>query len=71
MLFQNKNIHILNFKIGNINIDQVKEFNFWGLIIDNILNWKKHTEQISNACSKKIEILNKLKHMLPLDIKKK
>ena len=64
MIFQKKkkNIQILNLKIDNINIDQVKEFNFLGLIIDTNLNWKKHTEQISNACSKKIGILNKLKH---------
>ena len=72
MIFQkkNKNIQILNLKIDNVNIDQVKEFNFLGLIIDTNLNWKKHAEKISNACSKKIGILNKLKHILPLDIKK-
>ena len=72
MIFQKKkkNIQILNVKIDNVNIDQVKEFNFLGLIIDTNLNWKKHAEKISNACSKKIGILNKLKHILPLDIKK-
>ena len=70
MIFQKKNTEILNLKIDNINIDQVKEFNFLGLIIDTNLNWKKHAEKISNACSKKIGILNKLKHILPLDIKK-
>ena len=65
MIFQNKNknIQILSLKIDNINIDQVKEFNFLGLIIDTNLNWKKHTEQVLNACSKKIGILNKLKHV--------
>ena len=72
MIFQKKkkNIQILNLKIDNVNIDQVKEFNFLGLIIDTNLNWKKHAEKISNACSKKIGILNKLKHILPLYIKK-
>ena len=71
MIFQKKktNIQILNLKIDNVNIDQVKEFNFLGLIIDTNLNWKKHAEKISNACSKKIGILNKFKHILPLDIK--
>ena len=42
-------------KIDNINIEQVKEFNL-GIIIDTDLNWKRHTEKISNACSKKIGI---------------
>ena len=71
MIFQKKkkNTEILNLKIHNINIDQVKELNFLGLIIDTNLNWKKHAEKISNACSKKIGILNKLKHILPLDKK--
>ena len=72
MIFQKKkkNTEILNLKIHNINIDQVKEFNCLGLIIDTNLNWKKHAEQISNACSNKIGILNKMKHILPLVIKK-
>ena len=59
MTFQmtNKNVQALTLKIDN-NIEQVKEFNFLGLIIDTNLNWKRHTENISNACSKKIRILN-------------
>lgn len=71
MTFQrtNKNVQTLTLKIDNINIEQVKEFNFLGLIIDTNLNWKRHTEKISNACSKKIGILNKLKHVLSQQIK--
>ena len=40
MIFQKKKKHIqiLNLKIDNVNIDQVKEFNFLGLIIDTNLN---------------------------------
>ena len=66
MTFQriNKNVQMLTLKTDNINIEQVKEFNFLDLIIDTNLNWKRHTEKISNACSKKIGILNKLKHVL-------
>ena len=71
MTFQrtNKNVQTLTLKIDNINIEQVKEFNFLGLIIDTNLNWKRHTEKMSNACSKKIRILNKLKHVLSQQIK--
>ena len=67
MTFQrtNKNVQTLTLKIDNINIEQVKEFNFLGLIIDTNLNWKRYTEKMSNACSKKIGILNKFKHVLP------
>ena len=34
MIFQMKNVQILNLKIDNININQVKEFILLGLIID-------------------------------------
>ena len=63
MTFQkaNKNVQVLTLKIENINIEQVKEFNFSGLIIDTNLKWKRHTSNISNACSQKNYILNKLK----------
>ena len=71
MTFQrtNKNVQTLTLKIDNINIEQVKEFNFLGIIIDTNLNWKRHTEKMSNTCSKKISILNKLTHVLSQQIK--
>ena len=58
MTFQNanKNVQMLTMKIDNINIEQVKEFNFPGLIIDVNLNLKRHIEKISNAYSRKIGI---------------
>ena len=69
MIFQNKNILTLTLKIDNIDTEQVIYFNFLGLIIHTNLKWKKNTENISNACSKQIGTLIKLKHMLPLYIK--
>ena len=66
MTFQkaNKNVQTLTLKIYNINIKQFKEFHFLGLIIDTNLNWKRHTKKMSNECSKKIGILNKLKSVI-------
>ena len=70
MTFQNanKNVQMLTMKIDNINIEQVKEFNFLGLIIYTNLNLKRHIEKMSNACSNntgikqnKTRYLNKLK----------
>ena len=52
-----------------MNVEPVKEFNFLGLMIDANLNLKKHIAKVSNACSQKIGILNKLKHVLSLEIK--
>ena len=55
-------------KIDNTNIEKVDEFNFLWLTLDSNLNWKKHTEKISNKCAKIIVILNRLKYVLPLEI---
>ena len=70
MTFQmpNKTTLTLSLKINNIDIEKVEEFNYLGLTIDTNLNWKKHTEKISNKCSKTIGILNRLKHVLTLEI---
>ena len=43
----------------------MEEFNFLGLTLDTHANWKKHTEKVSNKCSRIIGILNRLKHTLP------
>ena len=58
----------LTVKIDDVYIERVGEFNFLGLILDTNLNWRKHTEKISNKSSKTIGILNTLKHVLPFDI---
>jgi hypothetical protein len=64
-----KQITQLSLKIDGTDINRVKEFNFLGLIINENLNWKTHSEKVSNSISKTIGILNRLKHFLPLNIK--
>ena len=63
-----KGIHSLTLKIDNTTIEKVDEFNFLGLNLDSNLNWKQHTEEISNKCAKMIGILNRLKYILLLEI---
>ena len=65
----NKVKHTFSLNINNINIERVEELIFLGLTLDTNLNWKKHTEEVSNKCSKIVSILNRLKHVLPLEIK--
>ena len=38
-------------KINNTNIDKVEQFKFLGLTLDSNLNWKKHSDNITNKCS--------------------
>ena len=71
MLFHmhNKKVNTLTPKIINTIIEKVEEFNFLGLTLDTHVNWKKHTEKVSNKCSRIIGILYRLKHTLPQRIK--
>ena len=71
MIFEksNKNIQPLDLEINLVPIERVYNFNLLGLLIDNQLNWKKHSEKIANICSQKNGILNKLKHILPMHVK--
>ena len=52
MNFQKTNKNVQTVKVDNINIEQAKELHFLGLIIDTNLNWERHIENISKACSK-------------------
>ena len=48
----------------------MEEFNLLGLTSDTNLNWGKKTlKNIKQNCSKIVGILNRLKHVLPLEIK--
>ncbi len=34
-------------KIDDVEIEQVKEFNFLGIVLNEQINWKNHTENLS------------------------
>ena len=52
-------------KINNTNIEKVEELKILGLTLDTLLNWKIHSENMSNKCSSISGILNNLKYILP------
>ena len=57
-------MEVITLKVDTMIIERVKEFNFLGLMLDTNLNWKKPIAKVSNACSRKIGILNKLKRVV-------
>ncbi len=61
-----KRINQLHLNIENIAIDQVSDFKLLGLTINEHLNWKSHTDKLSNKSSKTMGVLNKLKHFVSL-----
>lgn len=50
--------------MGNI-IENVKSFNFLGIVIDETLSWKDHVSYISTKISRTNGVINRLKHFLP------
>ena len=65
----NKKFNEPQIAINNIQIEQVTSFNFLGITIDKQLTWKHHVDKICSKISRAIGILNKLKNLLPLQIK--
>ena len=55
----------LQFKLYGSLIEQVKEFNFLGLIFDSNLNWKAHLTGVANKVSRIIGLLHKLMYFFP------
>ena len=71
MLFHmpQKNIQTPIIIIDNIVIECVDSFNCLGFYLDKYMNWKRHTDYIASKISKSIGILNRLKHILPTEVK--
>ena len=55
----------LNISVNNNLIDQVDEFNFLGITIDQSVTWVSHIRRISLKISRVIGILRKLKRTFP------
>ena len=58
----------LNLKIAGNTIEQVAEFNFLGINIDQNITWKPHVTKTAIKISRVIGVLNKLKHIFPQHI---
>ena len=52
-------------KIAGNTIEQVAEFNFLGINIDQNITWKSHVTKTAIKISRVIGVLNKLKHIFP------
>ena len=64
-----KKIIKMHLSIDNTPIEQVANFDFLGLTLNEHLNWKAHIDKISNKISRSIGILNRQKHFIPLESK--
>ena len=53
------------FDFNEVHIEQVNEFNFFGLLIDCNLNWKAHKiHMVSTKISRVIGLLRRLKYII-------
>ena len=58
----------LNIWANGNQIDEVQEFNFLGITIDQNITWTPHIRKISIKISRVIGVLRKLKHIFPQHI---
>ena len=63
-----KTIPKLKLTINDTPIEQVTEFNFLGITIDQSVKWNAHITKTSIKIARIIGILHKLKHSFPLRI---
>ena len=59
---------MLDIKINNIAIEEIKTFNFLGLTLDKHLTWMPHVTEIWSKINRTTGILNKLKNIFPMNI---
>ena len=52
-------------KMNDVEIERVSSFKCLGILFDESMSWKRHTDMVSIKLSKCTGILNKLKHYLP------
>ena len=71
MLFKTskKKVQTLLLQMDNKIIDKVLDFNCLGIYFNERLNWESHMDKLSVKCSRILGILNRLKRILPLNIK--
>ena len=74
MIFHHRQRNMANIKlnlcINNTKIEQVKEFNFLGITLDECMTWNSHIQKISSKISVVNGTLRRLKRFLPSDILK-
>ena len=56
--------------INNTRIEQVTEFNFLGLTVNEFMDWDSHTQKIANKISRTSGVMNRLKRYLPISAMK-
>ena len=71
MLFKmsKKKVQTLLLQMDNNIFAKVRDFNFLGIQFNNQLNWKSHIDKLSVKCCRILDILNRLKRLLHLNIK--
>ena len=65
---EKKKVKAMHIKINNVELEEVKTFNFLGLTIDSCLTWLPHINQVRSKVGRIIGILNKLKNFFPVNI---
>ena len=63
-----KRVNYLVFKLKNVNIKRVSQFNFLGVVINSPLKWDKQIEHISLKISRATGVIFRLRRIYPREI---
>ena len=67
---KNKILNLPHITINNEPIQNVSDFSFLGILLNEHMSWQSHIDNISNKISRKIGLIHKLKHFLPISATK-
>jgi hypothetical protein len=65
----NKNVPTYDIKIRGTKLEQVTNFNFLGIVLDENLSWVSHITKVQGKLYRILGILNRVKNLVPNDIK--
>ena len=65
----NKSVNDIKIQMDGKYIHRVDNFNLLGIVLNEKLDWKPHVNMISIKISKSVGVLNRLKYMLPLNVR--
>jgi len=60
--------HNFSISMSGVVLKQIACSQFWGVYINEALNWKSHTSYIANKISKSLGVLNRVRSILPSHI---
>ncbi len=64
ILFGKKGVNNINIQVNGKNIERVDEYKVLGVMIDNLLSWRPHVNQLQSKLARSVSVLWKAQKIL-------